>query len=229
MENKLKLYVDLAKYFKTKGFALFLVGGTVRDILLHHELDDMDLVTDATPEEMKTILSEYKVDYTFAKFGSIKLIYEDVKFDITTLRKENAYKDSRHPGNIEFVKELSIDVKRRDFTVNAMYMDMNFKLIDYVNGEDDLNKGVLRMLGNPDKRIAEDPLRIIRAIRFCLTYNLVLDKELESSIIKNIKLIEKLNIKKVEQDIKKIKCDDKTKLVEMFTKFNIQHLLDVID
>lgn len=215
--------------FKTKGFGLFLVGGTVRDILLHHELDDMDLATDATPEEMKTILSEYKVDYTFAKFGSIKLIYEDVKFDITTLRKENAYKDSRHPGNIEFVKELSIDVKRRDFTVNAMYMDLNFKLIDYVNGENDLNKGVLRMVGNADKRIIEDPLRIIRAIRFSLTYNLTLDKELENSIFKNIKLVEKLNIKKVEQDIKKIKCSDKNKLAEMFTKFNIQHLLDVID
>lgn len=229
MQELLNYYLELSEVFERNGFHLYLVGGTVRDFLLRKPLSDMDAVTDAKPDEMKTFLNDYKTDFTFAKYGSIKLKINDGKFDITTLRKETAYFDSRHPDKIEFVKDLKIDVKRRDFTVNALYLDKNFKLLDFVDGENDLNSGVLRMVGEPNKRLKEDPLRIIRAIRFSLTYNLKIENSLENAIRNNIGLLENLNIDKIKQDIHKIECDDKNKIKEMFTRFGMTNLVNVID
>ncbi len=229
MSKYLDCYKELAELFSQNGYSLYLVGGTVRDFLLRKELTDMDAVTDATPEEFKQFLNSYKVDFTFAKFGSIKLVINDVKFDITTLRKERAYSDSRHPTKIEFVKTLDADVVRRDFTVNAMYLDKAFKLIDLVGGEEDLNKGVLKMVGDPNKRLQEDPLRIIRALRFSLTHNLTIDESLKKAILRNISLLEKLNKDKIKQDIRKIECADKERIEKLFTEFGIFHLLNVLN
>ena len=131
MDNKTRAFVELAKIFSEHGYSLYLVGGTVRDILLNIELSDMDAVTDATPEQMKSFIDG---DYTFMKMGSIKYKFNDVKFDITTLRKESGYVDHRHPKKVTFVKDLKTDHKRRDFTINAMYMDYRFTLFDYENG-----------------------------------------------------------------------------------------------
>jgi tRNA nucleotidyltransferase (CCA-adding enzyme) len=152
-----------------------------------------------------------------------------VKFDITTLREEKGYEDARHPNKIPFVKDLSIDVKRRDFTVNALYMDSSLKVIDYVNGEEDLKNRILRMVGNADLRIKEDPLRIIRALRFSIDYKLKIDEELDKAIRKNISLLEKLNIQKIKQDIKKIKSKDTNLINKLFEEYNIKHLIDVIN
>ena len=112
MNRKLELYKKLSSDFEKHGFLLYLVGGTVRDYLLGKELDDMDLVTDATPSEMKEFLNN--ADYTFEKYGSVKLKIEDTKFDITTLRKEDGYSDYRHPSKICFTKSIKEDVFRRD-------------------------------------------------------------------------------------------------------------------
>ena len=142
MEHKLEIYRDLATLFDSKGFLLYLVGGTVRDYLLGKELTDMDLVTDATPSEMKEFLSN--ADYTFEKYGSVRLKIDDIKFDITTLRKEEGYSDFRHPNKICFTKSLKEDVFRRDITINAMYMDKDLNVIDFVGGQkDSVSKNVL--------------------------------------------------------------------------------------
>lgn len=134
MDYKLELYLKLNKQFAEHGYKLYLVGGTVRDFLFGVELADMDAVTDATPEEMKAFLVD--ANYTFEKYGSVSIKPDKkVKFDITTMRAETSYQDSRHPSEIRFVKDLSIDVKRRDFTINALYLDENQKVIDYVNGQ----------------------------------------------------------------------------------------------
>lgn len=230
MEKSLETFLKLCELFEQKNHQFYLVGGTVRDFLLRKPLLDMDAVTDATPEEMKEILVDVKSDFTFAKYGSIKVVMNDIKFDITTLRKEKKYVDSRHPGSIEFVKDLKQDFVRRDFTVNAMYLDKNFRLIDYCDGRNDLDKGVLKMVGDPSKRIKEDPLRIIRALRFSLTYNLAIDNSLKKAILKNKKLLEKLTLDKIKQDIKKIKNSDNEKIRSLFDEFDIKHYLNnVID
>ena len=227
MSPEVKEFQRLVSIFKQHGYILYLVGGTVRDLLLGLPLTDMDCVTDATPEEIKTFLPG--ADFTFAKMGSIKCKDEGIKFDITTLRKEKGYSDSRHPNEVVFVKDLKIDVLRRDFTINAMYMDEHFILFDYVNGEKDLNKKIIRMVGNPDKRIKEDPLRIIRAIRFALQLNFEIDKKLEKSMIKNIELLKLLKKEKVIQDLNKLTKFDENRKKELFDKFGITKLISVVE
>ena len=221
MDSKINDYLKLNSLFEENGFKLYLVGGTVRDYLLDIELTDMDAVTDATPEEMKAFLND--ADYTFSKYGSVTIKFDKkVKFDITTMRAETSYLDARHPSKIEFIKDLSRDVKRRDFTINALYLDRDLTVIDYVGGQKDLEKRLLRMVGDPQKRLKEDPLRIIRAIRFAADYQLSLDKSLEQAILDNKKELDNLNPEKIKQDIAKCKVDDKSIVLQYLTKFNIK-------
>ena len=227
MSLELKEFQRLVSIFKQHGYILYLVGGTVRDLLLGLTLTDMDCVTDATPEEMKTFLPG--ADFTFAKMGSIRCKDEGVKFDITTLRKESGYKDSRHPSEVIFVKDLKEDVKRRDFTINALYMDEHMVLVDYVNGEKDLNKKIIRMVGDPEKRLKEDPLRIIRAIRFALQLNFELDKKLEKAMLKNIELLKLLKKEKIIQDLNKLTKFDVNRKKELFDKFGITKFITVVE
>ena len=228
MDKGIEEFLKLHELFKSNGFSLYLVGGSVRDYLLGIPLTDLDAVTNAKPEVLKIFLKD--ANYKYAKYGSVSYVTPSgFKFDITTLRKEKAYKDSRHPGYIKFVHKLSTDVKRRDYTINGLYLDGNLKVIDYVHGQSDLKNKVLRMIGNPNKRLVQDPLRIIRALRFVADYDLTLDKKLESAIRNNIDLLEKLNEEKIKQDILKIKNQDKEKVSAIFDKFNIKHLYDVVE
>ena len=227
MDNNLIKYQNLSKLFKDKGYQLYLVGGTVRDYLLGLSLSDMDAVTDATPEQMKAFLSD--ADFTFAKFGSVKCHYSETKFDITTLREENGYVDSRHPENIKFVKDLSVDVKRRDFTINGLYLNDKFEVIDLVEGFADLNNRILRCIGDPEIRIKEDPLRIIRAIRFKIDLNLEFDESLRMVMKNNITLLDKINPEKIKQDLNKMKCREMDTILDTLADFNITHLYNMLE
>ena len=227
MDTKISSFIKLAKIFKDNGFSLYMVGGSVRDYLLKIELTDMDLVTDATPKDMERFIPE--ADYTFARMGSIKYKFENTSFDITTLRKEESYEDFRHPTKVIFIKDLKEDYIRRDFTINAMYMDPNMNVIDYCNGQKDLGNHILNTVGSPEKRIKEDPLRILRAIRFSVSYNLKISDSLSSAIKNNISLIDNLNKEKIKQEFRKIKNTDKQQLKEILNNFSIQYLLKVID
>lgn len=201
MEHKLEIYRNLATLFDSKGFLLYLVGGTVRDYLLGKELTDMDLVTDATPGEMKEFLSN--ADYTFEKYGSVRLKIDDIKFDITTLRKEEGYSDFRHPNKICFTKSLKEDVFRRDITINAMYMDKDLNVIDFVGGQKDISNKIIRMIGKPLKRINEDPLRIIRIYRFKLETGFEIERELNDVLEHNFSKAKLINKDKINQEIRK--------------------------
>jgi len=160
----LTIFKSLAKQFNDNGFRLYMIGGTTRDYLLGLEVLDYDFVTDATPDDMKTFLTD--ADYHFERFGTIKVKVNGVKVDVTTLRVEGEYLDSRHPSFIKYVKTIDEDYIRRDFTINAIYIDENMNVIDPSNGCEDLRNKVIRFIGNPEKRIKEDPLRISRADRF---------------------------------------------------------------
>ena len=221
MDYKLELYLKLNKQFASHGYKLYLVGGTVRDFLLGVELTDMDAVTDATPEEMKAFLVD--ANYTFEKYGSVSIKPDKkVKFDITTMRAETSYQDSRHPSEIRFVKDLFVDVKRRDFTINALYLDADLKVIDYVDGQKDLENRTLRMIGDPNIRLKEDPLRIIRAIRFVADYGLSLDKNLEDAIRNNVGELNNLNPEKIQQDLKKCKPESESIVLQYLQKLGIK-------
>ena len=229
MENRIKSFQSLAEIFEKHGFTLYLVGGTVRDYLLGYALEDMDAVTDATPNQIIEFLPN--VDDTFAHLGSLKYKGPDgVKFDITTLRKESGYTDSRHPNKVIFVSDLEDDFPRRDFTVNAMYMDKELKIYDFVGGQKDLENRILRMVGDPDKRLKEDPLRILRAIRFHLMYKLKLDNNLREAMRDRFYLLENITDAKIKSEMNKLDLshvDPKMKK-EIFEQFDVANIKGVI-
>ena len=224
--NVISTVKKLESLFKEKGFSLYFVGGSVRDYLLFNDFDDVDLVTDATTSEIKAFIEN--ADFTFEKFGFVKVKFDDCKFDITTLRIEEGYSDFRHPKTIRFTKKLEEDVLRRDFTINGLYMSTDLRVYDYVGGVDDLNSKVIKMIGDPLTRIKEDPLRIIRAIRFALTYKFKIDEELSKVMKQSISLLDELNPDKIKQDIKKIKNASNEEISKVFIEYNIQKYIDVI-
>jgi tRNA nucleotidyltransferase (CCA-adding enzyme) len=225
--DKKSAFLSLADIFSKAGYNLYLVGGSVRDYLLNKELSDMDVVSDATPEEIKSFFKG-EANYVYERFGAVYIKHLGVKFDLTTLRKENSYLDFRHPNKIEFVRELEIDYIRRDFTINAMYLDKDFKLYDFSNGLNDLNNNILRFIGNPSIRIKEDPLRIIRAVRFSLMFSLKIEEETYKAIKENISLLDKLNKDKIKQELLKIKNVQEDEKLSLFNEFNITYLLDMV-
>lgn len=220
MDYKISLFQELADIFNKHGYQLFLVGGSTRDYLLNIPLTDMDLVTDATPEETKTFLDN--ADYTFERFGSVKFKYKDVKFDLTTFRKEGGYVDSRHPNVVFFTKDIKEDYPRRDLTINALYLDKDLNVLDFVNGQKDLKNKVIRMVGDPTIRIKEDPLRIIRVYRFKLDLGFNVDNELEKVINENKELLVNIRKEKILEEIHK--CHHKEELKAILEKLDINNL-----
>ncbi len=200
MNNQLFAFLD--KKFKENGFSIFEVGGSVRDSLLGIEVYDFDFATDATPEEIIKFLPD--INSTFAKYGCIKYKGEFGRAEITTFRKEESYSDYRHPTEIKFVKSLEEDYKRRDFTINAIYRDINGKIYDPSNGLNDLKNKVIRFIGDPETRIKEDPLRILRAKRFASKLNFVIEKKTLKAMENLSYLLEKLNPDKIKEEERKI-------------------------
>ncbi len=192
----------LKDIFNKNGFRLYMIGGTSRDYLLNLKIDDYDFVTDAKPHEIQLFLN---VDLTFEKFGTVKYHFDNKKIDITTLREEGDYGDLRHPSYVRFIKDINIDYKRRDFTINAIYIDENYDIIDPTGfGILDLKNKILRIIGNPDVRFKEDPLRILRGYRFAEEYNLEIEESTKNSMIKNKDLIDLLNKDKINEESKKL-------------------------
>ncbi len=196
-------FTKLVSIFKENGYRLYMIGGTTRDYLLGLDVFDFDFVTDATPEEIKVFLPD--ADFTFAKFGSVRVKVDGVKVDVTTLRVEEDYEDFRHPGKIRFVKTVDEDYVRRDFTINAIYIDEDFKVIDPSNGLEDLNNKLIRFIGNPEKRIKEDPLRILRAKRFANKLGFKIEENSQKAMEKLSYLLDKLNPDKIKEEERKSK------------------------
>lgn len=198
----LNIFTSLAKLFKENGFSLFMIGGTSRDYLLNLEVLDYDFVSDATPEDMKKFLPN--ANYHFEKYGSVRLKIDGVHVDITTFRSEGEYLDFRHPNSVKYVKTIEEDFVRRDFTINAIYIDEDMKCIDPSGGLIDLKNKVIRFIGDPIKRIKEDPLRILRAERFKEKLNFVIEEKSLEAINKYRYLLDKLNPEKVKEELRKL-------------------------
>lgn len=196
-----EIFDYLKSVFNENGFRLYMIGSCSRDFLLNRQIKDYDFVTDATPNDISKFL---KVDQTFAKFGTVKFKFQGELIDIVTLRKEENYLDYRHPSKITFIKDINVDYLRRDFTINAIYIDENYQIIDPSGGFNDLKNKILRAIGDPLERIKEDPLRILRAERFKLEYNLQIEKSLEEAIKLNYSLLNKLNPNKVKLELQKL-------------------------
>jgi len=198
-----KLFDELKIIFNKNNFRLYIIGGTSRDYFLNREITDYDFVTDATPTDIKKFLD---VDMTFARFGTVKYYYDKkTKIDITTLREERSYLDNRHPSEVNFVKDIAIDYKRRDFTINSIYITENYEFLDPTGlGLSDLENRILRFIGDPLTRIKEDPLRILRGERFAIEYNLIVSEEYKKLFDENRYLLSKISKGKLEEEKKKL-------------------------
>lgn len=198
-----EIFINLAKTFNENRFRLYIIGGTSRDFLLGLNALDYDFVTDATPDDMKKFL--VNANYTFAKFGTVRLKIDNFHVDITTMRIEGEYKDYRHPSKITYVKDIYQDYVRRDFTINAIYIDEKFNVIDPSGlGIKDLNNKIIRFIGDPEKRIKEDPLRIVRAERFESKLNFKIEDNSYLAIKKYRFLLDELNPDKINEEKRKM-------------------------
>ena len=148
------------------GFEAYIVGGSLRDALLGKEAHDWDMTTSATPDEMLKIFSDYRVIPTGLKHGTVTILADGEPIEITTFRTDGEYLDSRRPESVSFTSRIEDDLSRRDFTVNAMAYNEKRGLVDLFEGANDLKRGIIRAVGDPEKRFLEDALRIMRAFRF---------------------------------------------------------------
>ena len=200
------------------------VGGCVRKALCGEFIDDIDLATSLEPEEVKQKLASknIKVIDVGISHGTVTAILNNKKFEITTLRKDLST-DGRH-ANVEFMLDWEADASRRDFTINAIYADIEGRIFDPLNGKLDLKKGIVKFIGSPEERIQEDYLRILRYLRFFIEYSLVdHDQSVIKSIKKNINGLNKISNERIFDELKKI-----LKSKKLNNLFSNNHLSEII-
>ncbi len=207
VKNKIEPVVySIAKIFIKNGYKIFLVGGYIRDVLLSRRTPELeyDLATDAKPEEVNKIFK--RVIPTGIKHGTVTIIKDDIVFEVTTFRSDGKYSDGRHPDNIEFSDNISDDLLRRDFSINAFAFDLKEqKLIDNFNGLKDLWKEkIVRTIGSADERFQEDGLRLMRAVRFSTVLGFKLEDKTFRSIKKNLFMLDKVAIERIKDEFVKI-------------------------
>lgn len=195
--------MEIVKKLQDRGFKCYLVGGSVRDLLMGKCPDEWDLTTDARPEEVAQ--SFQKVVPTGLEFGTQLIILEDGKYEVTTFRTEGRYLDGRHPSIVNFSKELHEDLSRRDFTVNAMAFDpVKGELVDEYNGQKDLKKKIIRTVGDPLARFFEDGLRTVRACRFAAQLNFKIEKKTLSAVKQSLNVVQKVARERIHDEIIKV-------------------------
>ena len=208
-ENILKA-LDL---LNTNGFEAYVVGGCVRDAYLHKVPNDWDITTSAAPEEMKKVFSDFRVIETGIKHGTLSVIINNELLEITTMRVDGDYTDNRHPDSVEFTCDIHKDLSRRDFTVNAMAYNPEVGLVDPFDGRGDIDKKIIRCVGNPDRRFNEDALRIMRALRFSCTLDFDIAPETAESILKNKNLLNNVAKERIRVEFLKLLCGIRVKTI----------------
>lgn len=186
------------------GYACYVVGGCVRDALLGLTPHDYDLCTDARPEVICNLFAAYPLVRSGEKHGTIGVVSERSVYEITTFRTEGAYTDHRHPDRVNFVRDVTQDLARRDFTVNAMAYSPARGLIDPFGGRDDLQRKCLRAVGDPSRRFAEDALRILRGVRFSVRYALMPEEATMQAMVALAPCMEQLARERVFDELCKL-------------------------
>ena len=176
----------IIKQLQNNGFEAFVVGGCVRDSLLGREPHDWDICTNASPEQVKAALNDYDIIDTGIKHGTVTVLSESDKYEVTTYRIDGEYSDHRRPDQVSFTKDLTDDLARRDFTINAMAYNDDAGLVDVFGGQKDLRNGVIRCVGNADHRFEEDALRVLRALRFASVYGFGIQSSTAAAIHRNV-------------------------------------------
>lgn len=189
----------------SRGHEIYVVGGAVRDLAAGKVPDDFDLTTSASPEETIEVLNSFGIGYadTGLKHGTVMAIPEGKKVEITSFRTEGGYKDKRHPDGVTFIKDINEDVKRRDFTINAMYLDPDGFVTDPVGGLKDMEDKLIRAVGDPEERFREDALRILRALRFEALTGFEIEAETRKAMIKAAPGLREISAERIASEFKR--------------------------
>ncbi len=192
---------DIINKFDKKGFEIYIVGGAVRDILMGKIVSDWDFTTNATPKEILKVIPGGLYNNLFGTVFTDNPDNKDKPHEITTFRKEEGYSDSRHPDKVTWGKTLLEDLSRRDFTINALALDRNLKVIDKFEGQKDLQGKLIRAVGDPDARFGEDALRMMRAVRFAAQLGFIIEEKTFEAIKKNAPLIQKIAKERIKEEL----------------------------
>ncbi len=212
--NLPKEALDALKALEDKGFEAYLIGGCVRDLFLGRKPKDWDITTNARPEEIQGSFANtfYEND-----FGTVGVVFENAEdptlkvIEITPYRIEGKYSDLRHPDEVKFSKNLEDDLKRRDFTINAIALGERsgkFEIVDLFGGKKDLQKEIIRTVGNPTERFQEDGLRILRAVRIATELGFSIDPETEKAILENASLLKSISAERIREEFVRIIMSD---------------------
>jgi len=214
-----KIVYEILDLIEKNGFQAYIVGGYPRDYYLKKRSEDYDICTNATSEQLRNIFSEIVSE----NFGSLKIKYRGKIIEITTFRIDLEYTFTRTPV-IAYTNYLEEDLQRRDFIMNTLCMDKNGNYIDLMGAISDIDNQIIRSVGNPFQKMIEDPLRILRAIRFSSTLGYSIDNQLEEAIIKNISLVEKLSYYRKKEELDKIFLSKRG--IDLLKKYELDKVLE---
>lgn len=202
---------------ESNNFEAYIVGGCVRDFCMNRTPHDFDITTNAKPEQIKECFKEYNRIDIGEKHGTVAIIIDGEQVEITTYRIDGDYNDSRHPRNVTFSENLSEDLSRRDFTVNAMAMNKNHEIVDIFGGKTDIENKLIRTVGNPVDRFTEDALRIMRALRFASQLEFDIEAETAKQIHSLAHLLKNISAERIREEFLKLICGKNA--VEILRKY----------
>lgn len=209
--KKITITNEMNTIFETlnrSGYECYMVGGCVRDFLLNRTPQDVDFTTNATPEQMKQCFKNFNVIETGIKHGTLTVMVNNIPFEITTYRIDGEYLNNRHPENVVFVSDIKSDLARRDFTINAIAYNTEIGFVDCFNGMQDLKNGIIRCVNEPAKRLQEDALRILRALRFSAVLGYEIEPETKKSCFKFAYLLKNISAERIVGELFKIIVQD---------------------
>ena len=186
------------------GYQAYLVGGCVRDHFMGNGPHDFDITTDALPSEIIALFSDFRVEETGLQHGTVTVVADHLSLEITTFRTEGAYSDHRHPDQVEFTRSVEEDLARRDFTMNAIACSMEGGVVDPFGGRADIEKGLIRCVGEPALRFEEDALRILRALRFAARLGFEIDGKTKAALFCCAHLLRKIAAERILAELKGI-------------------------
>lgn len=203
-----KALEDIILRLAEHGYSAHVVGGSVRDFLLGDAPKDYDIATDATPGEVISALSGYRIIETGIKHGTVTVIADGEPYEITTYRIDGKYSDSRHPESVSYTRTLSEDLARRDFTMNALAYSYSSGLVDLYGGESDIKNRIIRTVGRAEQRFFEDALRIMRGLRFSAVLGFDIEDETAAAMMKCRELIKRVSAERIYSELKKLISGD---------------------
>ncbi len=223
---------EAMEVLEQKGFESYLIGGCVRDLFLGRTPKDWDITTNATPAE---IIESFPKTFYENDFGTVGVVFEETTdptlkvIEITPYRLEGKYTNNRHPDEVHFSKNLEDDLKRRDFTINALALgkkEGEFEVVDLFGGKIDLQKGIVKTVGNPDERFNEDGLRILRAVRIATELGFLIDPETEKAILENVSLLKNISAERIRDEfVRIISSDSPMKGILLCKKLGLLHFI----